>query len=204
MIDEDQLNLFNSCIDSLESCLDVVNKYSDQKAKQTKYLKEVVTKDYCTIDLDYEKCTDAISKVEEYIQGEEVDPSADATKLYDSYVKKSKETDYLTHPVWYRIAKTETDSLVEETQVSENEGNETEEYETLDGSLMCSQKKGLPLDPLTKGAIKKPCKNRNCGHIYDMETIGLHIRRKKKDASCPYVGCTKTVTMADICAIEAE
>lgn len=200
MDDEDQIALFNACIDSLASTIDVVDRYSTERDKQTKYLKEVITKDYCNIDLEYEKAMNAIRNVEERITGEDIDPSTDLKQLYEDFLQKEKSTDYLTHPVWYRIAKTEK-SVLEAMDASENED---EEYETIDGSLLCSQTKSLSVDPLTKSAIKKPCKNKKCGHLYDFDTISMHIKRRKKASTCPYLGCTETVTMRDLCEIEAD
>lgn len=197
MDDEDQITLFNKCIDSLASTIDVVNEYSNEKDKQTKYLKEVITKDYCNIDLGYERATNAISKVEEELNKEDIDPSIDITKLYENYLQKEKTCDYLTHPVWYRIAKNEA-SVLEAMEASRSA--EDEEYEEIDESLMCSQAKSLSIDPLTKAAIKKPCKNKKCGHVYDFETISLHIKRKKKASACPYMGCNETVAMSDLCS----
>lgn len=203
MDDEEQNALFNSCIDSLESCMDIVNKYSDVKDNQIKYLKEVLGKDYCTIDLEHKKSIDAIKKVEEYVKSTDVDFTVDVIKLYESYLEKDKSsTDPLTHPVWYRIAKNEANTSVQLVEDTENQ-EENVEYETLDGSLMCSQTKSEVVDPLTKAAIKKPCKNKKCGHIYDFETICMHIKRKKKKgATCPYLGCTEIIAMSDLIEIE--
>lgn len=198
MDDDDQLALFNKCIDSLASTIDVINEYSNEKDKQTKYLKEVITKDYCKIDLEYEKATNAIAKVEEELNNEDIDPSIDIAKLYEKHLQKEKNCDYLTHPVWYRIAKTEA-SVLEVTEANESGEENEEEYEEIDGSLLCSQAKSLSLDPLTKAAIKKPCKNKKCGHVYDYETISLHIKRRRKASACPYVGCNETVAMSDLC-----
>lgn len=201
MDDEDQLALFNTCIDDLESTIDIISKYSDEKGKQTKFLKEVITKGYCNIDLEYEKVTNAINKVEEEINKEDSDFSIGVMKLYENYLAKEKSYDYLTHPVWYRIVKTEK-SLIEVKKGDENNDEDAENYEVIDESLLCSQATSLSVDPLTKVAIKKPCKNKKCGHVYDLDTISLHIKRKKKSSRCPYMGCQETVTMCDLCTLE--
>lgn len=203
MDDEDQIHLFNTCINSLESTIDVVNEYSDEKEKQMKYLKEVITKDYCSLDLEYERATNAINKLEEQINREDIDPSIDIEQLYADYLHKEKQTDHLTHPVWYRIVKCEK-SVLEAMDVNESvDAGADEEYEAVgDGSLLCSQARGLSVDPLTKSAIKKPCKSSICGHIYDYDTIILHIKRKRKGAPCPYLGCTAFLTKKDISNIE--
>lgn len=197
MDEEDQLELFNSCINSLESCIDTVKKYSDDKAKQIKYLKEVITKEYCNIDLEYERSTEAFRKVEERLNKDDIDGSTDVLRLYENYLGKEKKSDHLTHPVWYRIVKTERDDSLQILERTVNDVDDAE-YENIDDSIMCSQTKAQAIDPLTKVAIKKPCKNKRCGHFYDFETISMHIKRKKKAPTCPYLGCTETVRMSDL------
>lgn len=198
-MDEVELNsVFNSCIDSLESCINTINKYSDDKIKQTEYLRDVIAKNYCAIDLEYERTVEALKKAEEHISNEDIDPTTNVMKLYESYLEKEKTRDCLTHPVWYRIAKNEANNSLQVVEPMENV--EHEEYEKLDDSLMCSQKTSQTLDPITKVPIKRPCKSKICGHLYDYETISQHVQRKRtKGASCPYMGCSALVRMSDIC-----
>lgn len=198
MDDENQLTLFNTCIDNLASVIDVVNKYSDEKDMQTKYLKEIITKNYCLIDLEYERVTNAINNVREYLNQED-NPPADVGELFKSYLQKEKKADYLTHSVWYRIAKNER-SVLKAMDVTENVSDHNEEYETIDDSLLCAkQNSQLSVDPITKSAVRRPCKNKRCGHLYDFDSIKLHIKRKKRAAAtCPYLGCTETVKMDDL------
>lgn len=175
-----------------------VEQHSDTKLPQTKYLKDIVAKEYCTIDLQFDKFADAVKRAENFIISEEVMPEKNATEIFEQFLSK-EEVDYKTHPLWYQIGKMEDDqNSVMEIGNASTELNNSQEYEKLDDSIMCSQKKNVPLDPLTKMAIKNICKNRKCGHLYDLETITLHVKRKKKVAHCPYVGCTNILILSDI------
>lgn len=203
MTEERQVELFNSCIDVLESCLDSVDKYSadEEKTTQNQYIKNVLTKQYCLIDLKFDKAMDAIKKTEEHLSGDNVDPQTDVAQIYKGFLENCADDDYLTHPIWYRISKAEPNSVQEITECNAALANE--EYEVLDDSLMCSQATGLPLDPITKMAIKNPCRNKKCGHIYDNDNIITYINRKKA-VSCPYVGCgNNRMRASDIVVIDS-
>ncbi|CAI4228799.1 unnamed protein product [Auanema sp. JU1783] len=58
-------------------------------------------------------------------------------------------------------------------------------------------------DPLTKGPITRPVKNKICGHVYDAKTILVYIKdleKKKFLRQCPQSGCTnrRNLVMADM------
>lgn len=189
MTDEnDHRQLFDSCINALESCMEFVQKYSDEsdKHEQTKYLQTVLTKDYCNIDLNYKNALKAIEKTQNTITTESINPNETVKSVFERTLKKINDDEYATHPVWYRINKQEQNSIEE---VENEDSDEDKEYETVDDSMMCSQSKALPLDPITKMAIKNPCKNKKCGHIYEYENIMMYLQRKSKVSRCPYVGC---------------
>lgn len=47
------------------------------------------------------------------------------------------------------------------------------------------------VDPITKGTIKNPVRNRICNHIYDKDSITEAIRiSENKRVRCPTVGCS--------------
>lgn len=188
MGDEDNHNqkqLFYSCIDALESCLDYVGKYSEEDNHiQTNYIKTVLAKNYCDIDLSLQNSMSALQKTQETF----TNPKENAKMVFERLLEKVQDKQIRSHPVWLRINNVGQDSIVEVNK--DDEDNEEErEYETLDDSMMCSQSKALPLDPLTKMAIKNPCKNKKCGHIYEYNTIMGYLKSKNKVRRCPYMGC---------------
>lgn len=188
MADEyEQKQLFDSCINALESCMEFVEKYSDEadKRKQTEYLQTVVAKDYCNIDLNHQNSLQAIAATTNAFTANAINPNETAKTVYKKNLKKIGDDDYIAHPVWNRINR--HNESVEEVAKENNDSNV--EYEDVDGSMLCSQSKALQLDPLSKTAIKNPCRNKRCGHIYEYDTIMVYLQRKSKAVHCPYVGC---------------
>eukprot|EP00069_Balaena_mysticetus_P012081 bmy_07435T0 len=61
--------------------------------------------------------------------------------------------------------------------------------------------------PITQLEMKKPVKNKVCGHTYEEEAIVRMIESKhkrKKKACCPKIGCSHTdVRMSDLIQDEA-
>lgn len=57
------------------------------------------------------------------------------------------------------------------------------------------------IDPMTKRPIEKPCRNRICDHIYDMDsmTASLQVSGRMR---CPVVGCInkKIILVEDLVA----
>lgn len=190
MDEDDQRELFNTCVDILDDCLNFVNKYAteEDKARHTEYLKSVVCKDYCNIDLGVEKSVDALKKVEDKINALKVTSEVDVQEMYKECLRKVGEEEYLRHPVWYRISKAEQNSI-EEVEQDEMETAPANTFVRLEDSLLCSQTTTQTLDPLTKLPIKKACRNKKCGHLYEYETIMVYLKSKRKVRKCPYMGC---------------
>lgn len=57
------------------------------------------------------------------------------------------------------------------------------------------------IDPITKRPIEKPCRNRICGHIYDMDSMTESLKSTGR-MRCPVVGCInkKRVLLEDLVA----
>lgn len=57
------------------------------------------------------------------------------------------------------------------------------------------------VDPISKGQIHNPVRNKHCNHIYDKDTItqAIHCSESKR-VRCPQVGCSnkKSVEVSDL------
>jgi hypothetical protein len=57
------------------------------------------------------------------------------------------------------------------------------------------------IDPISKGQIRNPVRNKHCKHIYDLDTIKEAIKvSETKRVRCPQVGCSnkKSVEVSDL------
>ncbi|XP_045717018.1 E3 SUMO-protein ligase NSE2 isoform X1 [Phyllostomus hastatus] len=79
---------------------------------------------------------------------------------------------------------------------------EAEGTEGVDEDMIVTQSQTNFICPITQLEMKKPVKNKVCGHIYEEEAIVRMIEskhRRKKKACCPKIGCSHTdVRMSDL------
>ncbi|XP_037022508.2 E3 SUMO-protein ligase NSE2 isoform X3 [Artibeus jamaicensis] len=84
---------------------------------------------------------------------------------------------------------------------------EAEGTEAVDEDMIVTQSQTNFICPITQLEMKKPVKNKVCGHIYEEEAIVRMIEskhRRKKKACCPKIGCSHTdVRMSDLIQEEA-
>ncbi|XP_021072675.1 E3 SUMO-protein ligase NSE2 isoform X2 [Mus pahari] len=84
----------------------------------------------------------------------------------------------------------------------ENEGTEG-----VDEDMIVTQSQTNFICPITQLEMKKPVKNKMCGHTYEEEAIVRMIESKhkrKKKACCPKIGCSHTdMRMSDLIPDEA-
>jgi len=62
------------------------------------------------------------------------------------------------------------------------------QLEDADGSVTAEMNQFK--DPISQKVIVDPVRNTRCGHVYDRNTISVHIKATGGKAKCPYVGCT--------------
>uniref|UniRef100_G3TDU7 E3 SUMO-protein ligase NSE2 n=1 Tax=Loxodonta africana TaxID=9785 RepID=G3TDU7_LOXAF len=79
--------------------------------------------------------------------------------------------------------------------------------ERIDEDMIVTQSQTNFICPITQLEMKKPVKNKVCGHTYEEEAIVRMIESKhkrKKKACCPKIGCSHTdVRMSDLVQDEA-
>uniref|UniRef100_A0A2D4HQZ9 E3 SUMO-protein ligase NSE2 n=1 Tax=Micrurus lemniscatus lemniscatus TaxID=129467 RepID=A0A2D4HQZ9_MICLE len=79
---------------------------------------------------------------------------------------------------------------------------EESSLEQVDEDLAVTQSQRKFICPITQEEMKKPVRNKVCGHTYEEEAILEHIRRRqqhKKKVTCPQVGCNnREVRKADL------
>ncbi|KAM5212253.1 E3 SUMO-protein ligase NSE2 isoform 1-T1 [Hipposideros larvatus] len=84
---------------------------------------------------------------------------------------------------------------------------EADETEGVDEDMIVTQSQTNFICPITQLEMKKPVKNKVCGHTYEEEAIVRMIESKhkrKKKACCPKIGCSHTnVRMSDLIQDEA-
>ncbi|XP_053101601.1 E3 SUMO-protein ligase NSE2 isoform X2 [Hemicordylus capensis] len=74
----------------------------------------------------------------------------------------------------------------------QSDAEENEVLEQVDEDIAVTQSQLFFICPITQEEMKKPVKNKNCGHIYEEEAIlGMiqHKQQRKKKACCPKIGC---------------
>ncbi|KAG8515504.1 E3 SUMO-protein ligase NSE2 [Galemys pyrenaicus] len=84
---------------------------------------------------------------------------------------------------------------------------EADGTEGVDEDMIVTQSQTNFICPITQLEMKKPVKNKVCGHTYEEEAIVRMIESKhkrKKKACCPKIGCSHTdVRMSDLILDEA-
>ncbi|XP_006830766.1 PREDICTED: E3 SUMO-protein ligase NSE2 [Chrysochloris asiatica] len=84
---------------------------------------------------------------------------------------------------------------------------ETDGLEGMDEDMIVTQSQTNFICPITQLEMKKPVKNKVCGHTYEDEAIVRMIESKnkrKKKTCCPKIGCSHTdVKMSDLVQDEA-
>ncbi|GAB5584234.1 E3 SUMO-protein ligase NSE2 isoform X2 [Prionailurus iriomotensis] len=84
---------------------------------------------------------------------------------------------------------------------------EVDGTEGVDEDMIVTQSQTNFICPITQVEMKKPVKNKVCGHTYEEEAIVRMIEskhRRKKKACCPKIGCSHTdVRMSDLIQDEA-
>ncbi|XP_008687560.1 E3 SUMO-protein ligase NSE2 isoform X1 [Ursus maritimus] len=84
---------------------------------------------------------------------------------------------------------------------------EADGTEGVDEDMIVTQSQTNFICPITQVEMKKPVKNKACGHTYEEEAIVRMIEskhRRKKKACCPKIGCSHTdVRMSDLIPDEA-
>ncbi|XP_052507747.1 E3 SUMO-protein ligase NSE2 isoform X2 [Budorcas taxicolor] len=84
---------------------------------------------------------------------------------------------------------------------------EADSTEGVDEDMIVTQSQTNFICPITQLEMKKPVKNKVCGHTYEEEAIVRMIESKhkrKKKACCPKIGCSHTdMRMSDLIQDEA-
>ncbi|XP_039087917.1 E3 SUMO-protein ligase NSE2 isoform X1 [Hyaena hyaena] len=84
---------------------------------------------------------------------------------------------------------------------------EADGTEGVDEDMIVTQSQTNFICPITQVEMKKPVKNKVCGHTYEEEAIVRMIEskhRRKKKACCPKIGCShRDVRMSDLIQDEA-
>uniref|UniRef100_A0A5F9D3W4 E3 SUMO-protein ligase NSE2 n=1 Tax=Oryctolagus cuniculus TaxID=9986 RepID=A0A5F9D3W4_RABIT len=84
---------------------------------------------------------------------------------------------------------------------------EADGTEGVDEDMIVTQSQTNFICPITQLEMKKPVKNKVCGHTYEEEAIVRMIEskhRRKKKACCPKIGCSHTdIRMSDLIQDEA-
>lgn len=76
----------------------------------------------------------------------------------------------------------------------QSEAEENDAFEQVDEDIAVTQSQMNFICPITQEEMKKPVRNKNCGHTYEEEAILGIIQCKqqqKKKACCPKIGCNQ-------------
>ncbi|CAH7113143.1 Nsmce2 [Phodopus roborovskii] len=124
----------------------------------------------------------------------------------------SKPTHRLSHGLNSVIQLTDfPPGLQSEFQDSQDYGmpadRENDWIEGVDEDMIVTQSQTNFICPITQLEMKKPVKNKVCGHTYEEDAIVRMIdskHKRKKKACCPKIGCSHTdMRMSDLIPDEA-
>ncbi|KAF7266578.1 hypothetical protein GWI33_020086 [Rhynchophorus ferrugineus] len=172
------------CLRSITTWKNMINDYVDDSDKSAEVDKlQNSIKSYCLIDNDYKKTQEVIELISHNLK--DIEKIEDIDAILQEKINEQSMDDFTSSEIWDRF--NSNDVFVRSTKPKEQ--NLSLNYEAVDDSILCSNTFTPPIDPITKTVIKKPVKNKICGHIYDHNSIYDYLRQSKNKAKCPYIGC---------------
>lgn len=171
-------NVLNNAVGNLGTCTKLIETIDKSISDELTKRLENCVEEYCNIDIIHQSTKQALHKTQKYYAVEEYDFNTPPNKTFDKYFKdinkenKTKIENHHLHDIYNTESKT-TES--------------TEAMEIGDDDIITMNQFVLPMDPISKEPIKNPVRNKQCGHIYDKDTITQMMARKK--TRCPYIGC---------------
>lgn len=140
---------------------------------------ENLAKEYCKLDLEHQAIQKSIQKTRDYYNNRANDFEVPPKKTFENFYKTLKPTSD-ENIEKHELINKYYEQIDEIDEQSEKVVHQDDEIESVVAFIP-------PTDPITKAAIRHPVKNKECGHIYERDTI-LEII-SKRNTRCPYLGC---------------
>ncbi|OTF83348.1 Zinc-finger of the MIZ type domain containing protein [Euroglyphus maynei] len=124
---------------------------------------------------------------------EVLDKYHDFDKIFDEKFQQSIQSntiDYNNHDGYRKLLRWFEDDDRNKSQQSNVDNGDIE--------MMESEEFSIPIDPICRTEINIPIRNKQCGHLYDKESL-FNLFRNNSTIKCPVTGCSnKKMTATDV------
>ncbi|XP_021579939.2 E3 SUMO-protein ligase NSE2 isoform X2 [Ictidomys tridecemlineatus] len=204
------LKTFQSCIssgmDTVSSvALDLVETQTEVSSE---YSMDKAMVEFAIMDRDLNHYVKAVQSTINHVKEERPEKIPDLKLLVEkkflALQNKSSDMDFQNNEKFVQF-KQQLKEL--KKQYGLQADREVEGTEGVDEDMIVTQSQTNFICPITQLEMKKPVKNKVCGHTYEEEAIVRMIESKhkrKKKACCPKIGCSHTdIRMSDLIQDEA-
>ncbi|KAM4824158.1 E3 SUMO-protein ligase NSE2 isoform X2 [Urocitellus parryii] len=204
------LKTFQSCIssgmDTVSSvALDLVETQTEVSSE---YSMDKAMVEFAIMDRDLNHYVKAVQSTINHVKEERPEKIPDLKLLVEkkflALQNKSSDMDFQNNEKFVQF-KQQLKEL--KKQYGLQADREVEGTEGVDEDMIVTQSQTNFICPITQLEMKKPVKNKVCGHTYEEEAIVRMIESKhkrKKKACCPKIGCSHTdIRMSDLIPDEA-
>ncbi|KAK9685517.1 Zinc-finger of the MIZ type in Nse subunit [Popillia japonica] len=179
---EKRAKILQSCLSNLKDSIELIGQYfiDEERDSQLATIKQLAEK-YHDDEAKYDVSRAALDRTDKYFNSENND---EMVNVDDIYSRNAKEC--VTCIVPFEAHSNMKDIISALRSADSMPGPSSD----ANNSIILTQVKQLPIDPITKTQLQNPWKNTICGHAYEYSVIINYIKSKKGKAKCPYVGCT--------------
>ncbi|XP_060099208.1 E3 SUMO-protein ligase NSE2 [Heteronotia binoei] len=196
----------NSCLSSLKTCqsyissgMDIATKVALDLVENHNDMEEVnemekVMLEYAAMSREVSHYVQAVEDTVNQIKREKPETLPDLEDLVQEKFTALERTNNdleLSRNEKFALFKKQLKQMKTQFGVQQDAG-EGEALEQVDEDLAVTQSQMNFICPITQVEMKKPVRNKNCGHIYEEEAIlGIitHKENQRKKAPCPQIGC---------------
>ncbi|NXM69780.1 NSE2 ligase, partial [Serilophus lunatus] len=182
----------NSGMDiATKTALDLVESFNDEEDVNSM---EKVMLEYATMDRELNHFITAFEETIDQVKQENPENIPDLEKLVEekfaALESKNSDSDFQRNEKYMYFVDQLKEMKKQFRRVSDN-GNET--IEQIDEDIAVTRSQMNFICPITQMEMKRPVRNKVCGHTYEEEAI-LEIiqsrKQKKKKVRCPKMGCS--------------
>lgn len=199
LFNERYASILDKCVTSLTTWKTFIQENLKEQEYDVETTKlQDITRRYCEIDNNFQRAVETIKLVENAVSDPSQNYNIDA--MYQENLLKQDIQDPTSNEIWQQICCDDVTVRVIKPKKQKN----NEHYEEINDSVMCSSAFSAPIDPISKGVIQKPLRNRKCRHVYDSQSIYDYIRQSGRKARCPYVGCKNNSLAPDDLLVDSQ
>ncbi|KAM6216079.1 E3 SUMO-protein ligase NSE2 [Rhynchocyon petersi] len=196
----------NSAMDAASAvALDLVQTLTEVTVE---YSMEEAMVEYASMDRELNHYIKAVQSTMKHVKEERPENIPDlkllVEKKFEALESKNSDADFQKNEKFVQF-KQQLKELKKQCGLQAD--READGTEGVDEDMIVTQSQTNFTCPITQLEMKKPVRNKVCGHTYEEEAIVRIIEskhRRKKKACCPKIGCSHTdVKMSDLVQDEA-